>query len=116
MEKEQFVREVREVEKTMYRIAKTYLQEEKDCEDAVQEAILHAYEKLDTLREERFFKTWLVRILINECHQLGRGKSKLMPLREYMQGNDLDENGYYENRLEQKRKLENMTYDGHFRV
>ena len=38
-----------------------------DCEDAVQEAILTAYEKLHTLREEKYFKTWLTRILINTC-------------------------------------------------
>ncbi len=43
------------------------LKNEQDCEDAIQTAILKAFEKLSTLKEECYFKTWLVRILINVC-------------------------------------------------
>ena len=31
------------------------------------EAILRAWERLDTLRQPQYFRTWLTRILINEC-------------------------------------------------
>lgn len=37
-----------------------------DCEDAVSEAILKAYSSISTLKNEKYFKTWLIRILINE--------------------------------------------------
>ncbi|QZT34673.1 hypothetical protein HUR95_04865 [Caldalkalibacillus thermarum TA2.A1] len=38
-------------------------------DDAIQEAILKAYQSLHDLREPRYFKTWLIRILINECRR-----------------------------------------------
>ena len=68
MTKETFTKLVLESEKTLYRVSMSMLKNESDCEDAVQTAILTAYEKLDTLKNEEFFKTWLVRILINVCN------------------------------------------------
>ncbi|MNW63393.1 RNA polymerase sigma factor SigV [compost metagenome] len=38
--------------------------------DAIQETILNAYKSVHTLREPRYFKTWLFRILINECNTI----------------------------------------------
>lgn len=51
----------------MYKIARSYLKSDDDIADAIQETILTCYEKLDSLENEQFFKTWLVRILINKC-------------------------------------------------
>nr|WP_276316266.1 sigma factor [Paenibacillus artemisiicola] len=53
----------------MYQVAKTILKRDADCEDAIQEAIIRSFEKIQTLREATYFKTWLLRILINECNQ-----------------------------------------------
>ena len=54
MNKEEFTRCVLEAESSLYRVAKSISVNESDCEDAVQEAILTAYEKLGTLKEEKF--------------------------------------------------------------
>lgn len=62
-----FIQRVRACERRLYRVARTMLPQECDCEDAVQEALLRAWDKLDTLRQEAYFETWLVRILINQC-------------------------------------------------
>lgn len=72
LNKESFTQHVLDAEPTLYRVAKTILRRDSDCEDAVQEAILRGYEKRSSLREERYFQTWLVRILINECYQYAR--------------------------------------------
>lgn len=40
-----------------------------DCEDAVQNAILSAWEHLPQLRNESAFDSWLRQILVNQCHQ-----------------------------------------------
>lgn len=72
MNRETFIEKVIESEDTLYRVAKTILIHDEDCEDAVQEAIFKAYDKLNTLKEEQYFKTWLVRILLNECYSIKR--------------------------------------------
>ncbi len=56
----------------MYRISRSILLNDEDCRDAMQEAALRAWEKRHTLREERYFGTWLIRILINECRNIQR--------------------------------------------
>lgn len=63
-------------EETLYRISRSMLRNEQDCEDAVQDAILTAYSKLNTLKNEDYFKTWLVRILINKCNQRLKQKKR----------------------------------------
>lgn len=74
MDRMEFVRRVRACERRLYRVARTMLTSDVDCEDAVQEALLKAWAKLGTLREEAYFETWLTRILINECRNLWRRK------------------------------------------
>ena len=82
MTKERFADLVLESEKTLHRVSMSMLRNESDCEDAVQTAILTAYEKLPDLRHEEFFKTWLVRILINVCNKQLRYHSKHTELSE----------------------------------
>lgn len=69
MTRETFTDLILQSEPTLYRVSMSILKNEKDCEDAVQTAILTAYEKLSTLKHEEYFKTWLVRILINVCNK-----------------------------------------------
>ena len=77
MDREQFTSAVLAAEPTLYRVAKTMLRSEHDCADAAQQAILRAWEQLDSLRSTRYFKTWLVRILINECSTILRRQQRL---------------------------------------
>lgn len=85
MEKAEFALRVREAERTLYNVAKTMLINESDCEDAVADAVLAAWTRLNTLREERYFKTWLVRILINECKKRLRERKTVVPYEDYME-------------------------------
>lgn len=82
MNRNTFIDKVLESEDTLYRVAKSILLHDEDCEDAVQSAILRAYDKLNTLKEERYFKTWLVRILLNECYNLKRKEILKVPYEE----------------------------------
>mgnify|MGYP002715353266 CR=1 FL=1 len=86
MNRAMFTQQVLEAETTLYHIAKSILVMDRDCEDAVSEAILKAYEKLNTLKEDRYFKTWLVRILINECYRIKRAQRPTIPYEEYFSG------------------------------
>lgn len=64
----------------LYRVAKSFLYSDADCCDAIHETIVCAFEKLHTLKNDQFAKTWLVRILINECCTVLRKQKKLIPL------------------------------------
>ncbi|MGN1457415.1 MAG: RNA polymerase sigma factor [Acutalibacteraceae bacterium] len=83
MNKEKFTDLVLDSEQTLYKVSMSMLKNEKDCEDAVQTAILTAYEKLDTLKNEEYFKTWLVRILINTCNKQLNSRNKLVNISDY---------------------------------
>ena len=67
-----FIQRVRACERRLYRVARTMLPQECDCEDAVQEALLRAWDRRETLRQEAYFDTWLIRILINQCKSFYR--------------------------------------------
>ncbi len=74
MTREEFTSLVLAAEPALYRVARSMLPCEADCADAAQSAILRAWEKLDTLKSPEYFRTWLIRILINECRSaLRRG-------------------------------------------
>ncbi len=70
MEKDSFVVQVEACSSMLYRVAYTLLQNDDACADALQEAALKAWEKRHTLRDERYFRTWLTRILINTCKSM----------------------------------------------
>ena len=91
MNKNDFTQQVMAAEETLYHISKSILKNDCDCADAVQEAIVTAYTKLHSLRDERFFKTWLCRILINKCYQVCRANKRVVPLEDYMEARSLTE-------------------------
>ena len=107
MTKETFSKLVLESEQTLYRISMSMLKNEADCEDAVQTAILTAYEKLSSLKKEEYFRTWLVRILINVCNkELGR-RSKIIYIADNEYTAELSIPSHDKN-VELKMALENL--------
>lgn len=56
----------------MYKVARGILKNDDDVADAVQDTILSCFEKIHTLQKPEYFKTWMIRILINECNQILR--------------------------------------------
>lgn len=95
MDRDKFTQKVLETETTLYRVAKSILLNDADCEDAAQEAVLKAYEKIGSLRDERYFTTWLVRILINECYRKKRKSVNIVPIDEYSENLAAESGGEY---------------------
>ncbi|SEM84619.1 RNA polymerase sigma-70 factor, ECF subfamily [Lihuaxuella thermophila] len=58
------------------------LPRDQDCLDAIQETILKAYQGIDRLKRPAYFKTWLIRILINQCNEMIRKNKKIYLLEE----------------------------------
>lgn len=77
MTKEQLGSLVIASEDVMYHVAKTMLRNDADCADAIQETIVKAFSKIHTLKVDTYAKTWLIRILINECYAILRSNQRL---------------------------------------
>ena len=62
---------------SMYKTARGILKNDNDVSDAIQDTILTSFEKIHKLKNPQYFKTWLIRILINECNQILRHYKKV---------------------------------------
>lgn len=74
--KEWFEVLIRRYNQSLYRAIRSYLKEDSDVEDAMQDVYLKAFQKLDQFHGDSAFATWLIRIGINEALQCLRKKKK----------------------------------------
>ena len=82
MDREFFIREIEAHSGMLYRVAYTILRNDDACRDALQDTALRAWEKRFTLREDRYFRTWVTRILINACYDTQRKRRRVVLLEE----------------------------------
>ncbi len=75
LDRTEFVERVEGCQARLYRVALAALGSA-DAEDAVQEALIAAWRALGSLRDERLFETWLMRILINRCRGELRARAR----------------------------------------
>lgn len=83
-----FVELIEENKQAMYKVAVGILKNDFDAADAIQESILTCYEKLKELKKAQYFKTWLLRILINNCNQMLREQKKVVGIEDYYGAED----------------------------
>ncbi|GFZ30837.1 RNA polymerase subunit sigma-24 [Clostridium zeae] len=77
---EAFIEAINYILPQLYKIAKTRLNSEEDIGDAIQDTIISAFENISTLKNLEFFKTWVVRILINKCNDIYKKNNKVVYL------------------------------------
>lgn len=82
MEQETFALNIREYAPNMYRLALAMLHNRQDAEDAVSEAVLRAYEKIHTLRDQDRFRPWIMQITANEARKLYGKKKQVTPMED----------------------------------
>ena len=80
---EAFAKAVTEMVQTLYRVSCSRLSVEADREDAVQEALRRAWEKRASLKDDRYLQTWVIRILLNVCHDIQRERKRMIPTAEF---------------------------------
>lgn len=69
---EAFIQLMEDNKESLKRVAFAYLKREEDVADAIQDTILDAFESIHKLRKPEHFKTWLTRILLNNCTEIYR--------------------------------------------
>ena len=52
----------------LYKVARAKLSNVEDIAEVFQETACSAYKYINKLKEEKYFKTWITRILINKCN------------------------------------------------
>ena len=61
---------------SLSRAAMAIVHNEEDAADAVSETVLTVFQKLCTLREPKYFKSWMMRILIYHCYDILRRRKR----------------------------------------
>lgn len=67
---EAFITLIEQNKQGMYKVARGFLHNQEDVADAMQDTVLTCYEKISTLKKDTYFKTWMIRILINKCKDI----------------------------------------------
>ena len=65
-----------------YRLAYSYVKNRDAALDVVQESIVKALTKIDSLREPAYLRTWFYRILLNESMNYFRRNQRLLSLED----------------------------------
>ncbi len=84
MDEETFMDEVEAMERALYRVSRSLLKSPEDCADAVQEALARAWARRGRVDAD-YFRPWLMRIVINECHTIGRKRRRVVLVDEVEQ-------------------------------
>lgn len=92
---------IKSIDIELFKIAESQLNNIDDVNDAIQETMIHSYNKLHTLKNHSYFKTWIIRILINECYNIHRKRKKQLGL-FYKLSNSVDITSSSENEIQHK--------------
>lgn len=78
-----FVALIEKYKMDLYKVAKACLKNEEDVADVMQETTLSAWEHIGELKKAAYFKTWLTRILINNCNNVLRERKRCIATEDF---------------------------------
>ena len=78
-----FIQLVESNKQSMYKIARSYLSNDEDIADAIQDAIESCWRNLDQLEKPAYFRTWMTRILIHKCIDIIRKNRREHPVSDF---------------------------------
>ncbi|PYI53184.1 RNA polymerase sigma factor [Paenibacillus flagellatus] len=81
-DKEALLRLIMAEKDAYYRLAYSYMKNEADAMDVLEDMIVKLYEKIGQLKKEASFYPWSKTILVNRCKLALKQKKKLFPLED----------------------------------
>ena len=81
-DKEAFTLVILEYEQELYKIAKMRLKSDDDICEAIQNTMILAYKHIGKVKQVEYFKTWIVRILMNECKKTYKRQNKFLSIED----------------------------------
>ncbi|MEW8956264.1 RNA polymerase sigma factor [Clostridium sp.] len=85
-DKEAFSELIKNTRNDMFKVAMGILKNEEDALDAIQDTILISYKNIEKISKPKYFKTWIIKILINNSIKVLRKSEK------YIRNEELDIN------------------------
>jgi RNA polymerase sigma-70 factor (TIGR02954 family) len=76
----------------LYKTALSFLRNEEDGLEAIQEVTYRAYKGIRKLKEASYFKTWLIRIMINYCNDQLKKQRRVFNNEEMLNSIGVSEN------------------------
>src|SRR5690625_790926 len=69
----------------LYRVALSYLRNQEDALEAIQAVTYRAYKNIHKVRQKKYLKTWIIRIMINYCNDQLKRKKRFILDNDYIQ-------------------------------
>lgn len=102
---------ITENQNRFYRVAYSYVKNEEDALDAVQNTVCKALESYRNLKNAEAVRTWFYRILINESINIMRQRKKILLSEDYPGAEEIYEERGYEPGEDVARELEELEED-----
>ena len=107
-DKEAYTELIANIEKELYAVAMRRIDEPEDVEDIIQDTILIGYMNIKQIRDNKFFKAWIIKILCNECNKFYNNRKREEEINEkYVSDKEIIDYNKFEEHLE----FENMIKD-----
>lgn len=84
----------------LYKTALCHLRDEHEAIEAVQEVTYRAYKNLHKVKEPAFFKTWIIRIMINYCNDQLKKRKRVVYDADLLNEQGMEEN-YFDLEMDQ---------------
>lgn len=81
-DKTEFIALIEKYKIDMYKIGRGILSCDDDIGDAMQEAVVKAFKNINKLKNKNSFKSWLLKIMVNECYNIIEIKGKYVVTQE----------------------------------
>lgn len=107
-DRESFGQLIMELKDQAYRMAFCYLRDEEDSMDAVCDAVEKTFKNIGKLRDDQYFTTWFMSIVINQCKQQLRKRKQMVSHSEVAIENATEPQGSDEIKMDLERYLRQL--------
>ncbi|WP_315116400.1 sigma-70 family RNA polymerase sigma factor [uncultured Clostridium sp.] len=88
-DEDSFIKLIEMYKRLMYSIAKSMINNNEDIGDIIQDTIFKSYKNIKKLKDPKVFKSWLMRILINNCNDFIKKHKNIVSLEEVIEKNEI---------------------------
>lgn len=93
---------------SMYRIAMTYVRNEEDALDIVQDSVYKAIRNAGQVKNERYIQTWICKIVINTSMDFLRKNKREIPVEEFYENNEQGQEDSYQD-MDTMKALDSLS-------